>query len=121
MSHQCPTCGRRNAIVNQCGCDPNNLPTPVIPELPINWDDCTKEQLEWLSANGAKRNRDDADKCLLDLAEAYAPFAAEIASGERCGWCAHKFDPKDPNDVKTGGMGPPAICESCFDSYDRGE
>jgi hypothetical protein len=23
----CPQCGAQNAIVNQCGCDPNNLPT----------------------------------------------------------------------------------------------
>ena len=24
---RCPKCGRENEIVNQCGCDPNNLPT----------------------------------------------------------------------------------------------
>lgn len=27
--HKCPTCGRMNFIVNQCGCDPSNLPTTV--------------------------------------------------------------------------------------------
>jgi hypothetical protein len=27
--HKCPTCGAENAIVNQCRCDPNNLPTRV--------------------------------------------------------------------------------------------
>ena len=25
--HTCPTCGAHNKIVNQCRCDPNNLPT----------------------------------------------------------------------------------------------
>jgi len=25
----CPRCGRENAIVNQCRCDPNNLPTKI--------------------------------------------------------------------------------------------
>jgi hypothetical protein len=25
--HKCPRCGRLNHIVNQCGCDPANLPT----------------------------------------------------------------------------------------------
>lgn len=25
--HPCPTCGAANDIVNQCGCDPNNMPT----------------------------------------------------------------------------------------------
>jgi hypothetical protein len=24
---RCPKCGRENEIVNQCGCDPNNMPT----------------------------------------------------------------------------------------------
>lgn len=24
---RCPKCGQENEIVNQCGCDPNNLPT----------------------------------------------------------------------------------------------
>ena len=27
MSHKCPTCRRANRIVNECGCDPENLPT----------------------------------------------------------------------------------------------
>lgn len=27
--HPCPTCGAANEIVNQCGCDPNNMPTAV--------------------------------------------------------------------------------------------
>jgi hypothetical protein len=27
MTYKCPRCGADNAIVNQCGCDPNNLPT----------------------------------------------------------------------------------------------
>lgn len=26
---KCPTCGRVTRIVNQCGCDPNNLPTKI--------------------------------------------------------------------------------------------
>jgi len=26
---KCPTCGRMNRIVNECRCDPNNLPTTV--------------------------------------------------------------------------------------------
>lgn len=25
--HLCPRCAAENAIVNQCGCDPNNMPT----------------------------------------------------------------------------------------------
>lgn len=37
QTHKCPQCGADNAIVNQCGCDPNNLPTKVtrttIPDL----------------------------------------------------------------------------------------
>jgi hypothetical protein len=27
--HKCAWCGQRNEIVNQCHCDPNNLPTRV--------------------------------------------------------------------------------------------
>ncbi len=27
----CPKCGATNAIVNQCGCDPHNLPTKLPP------------------------------------------------------------------------------------------
>lgn len=27
--YKCPTCHRDNAIVNQCRCDPNNLPTHI--------------------------------------------------------------------------------------------
>ncbi len=26
---KCPICGSENAIVNRCGCDPNNLPTKI--------------------------------------------------------------------------------------------
>jgi hypothetical protein len=26
---KCSTCGKDNSIVNQCRCDPNNLPTPL--------------------------------------------------------------------------------------------
>lgn len=26
---KCPTCGKDNRIVNECRCDPNNLPTRV--------------------------------------------------------------------------------------------
>ena len=29
MVYSCPRCGRANEIVNQCGCDPDNLPTRV--------------------------------------------------------------------------------------------
>ncbi len=29
--HPCPTCGAANEIVNQCGCDPDNMPTKVRP------------------------------------------------------------------------------------------
>jgi hypothetical protein len=32
MIHKCPTCRAENEIVNQCGCDKSNLPTPVTPE-----------------------------------------------------------------------------------------
>jgi len=27
--HKCPTCGKMNDIVNECGCDPDNMPTKV--------------------------------------------------------------------------------------------
>jgi hypothetical protein len=33
MTYTCPTCGAANGIVNQCRCDPNNLPTRVWPDL----------------------------------------------------------------------------------------
>ena len=29
MAHDCDQCGQANRIVNECGCDPNNLPTTV--------------------------------------------------------------------------------------------
>jgi len=29
LGGKCPTCGRLNAIVNECRCDPNNLPTTL--------------------------------------------------------------------------------------------
>jgi hypothetical protein len=33
----CPFCGGWNLIVNACGCDPNNLPTPVPPDRKLWW------------------------------------------------------------------------------------
>ncbi|RLI52784.1 MAG: hypothetical protein DRO87_12650 [Candidatus Thorarchaeota archaeon] len=33
MTYKCSTCGAENKIVNQCCCDPNNLPTRPLPEL----------------------------------------------------------------------------------------
>ena len=32
---RCSRCGQQNHIVNECGCDPNNLPTKV----PYQWGD----------------------------------------------------------------------------------
>ena len=29
MTYKCGTCGKENGIVNQCRCDPNNLPTKL--------------------------------------------------------------------------------------------
>ena len=29
MKYHCHTCGKDNNIVNQCGCDPNNMPTKI--------------------------------------------------------------------------------------------
>jgi hypothetical protein len=36
MSHKCPTCGAENEIVNQCHCDPNNMPT--VTRSPLPWE-----------------------------------------------------------------------------------
>lgn len=33
--HKCPSCGARNRIVNECRCDPNNLPTVAGVPLPL--------------------------------------------------------------------------------------
>lgn len=45
MPYTCSTCGAANKIVNQCGCDPNNLPTPVPPPSPSNPATPTFEEL----------------------------------------------------------------------------
>jgi hypothetical protein len=37
-AYLCPICGTTNAIVNQCGCDPNNLPTVPDPMTPQHGD-----------------------------------------------------------------------------------
>ena len=29
LGGKCPTCGRINAIINECRCDPNNFPTTL--------------------------------------------------------------------------------------------
>jgi hypothetical protein len=44
--------------------EPAMLP---IPELPINWEDCTLAQLEWLAANGAYGQRIIADRYLREM------------------------------------------------------
>lgn len=33
--NKCPTCGKENRIVNECRCDPDNLPTTVPATCPI--------------------------------------------------------------------------------------
>jgi hypothetical protein len=38
MPTKCPQCGRENAIVNECRCDPNNLPTTVPPLEQAKWE-----------------------------------------------------------------------------------
>ena len=41
-----------------------------IPDLPINWDDCTQEQLEWLATHARDPQwQKSARDCLADLAE----------------------------------------------------
>lgn len=32
----CPTCGADNDIVNQCGCDPDNMPTKPLSDKPVH-------------------------------------------------------------------------------------
>lgn len=31
--------------------------TPEMPEMPANWEDCSRAQLEWLEANGTSAQR----------------------------------------------------------------
>lgn len=46
--YKCPTCGKQNHFVNQCGCDPNNLPTRVLPIM--DDDDARKHDQKQASA-----------------------------------------------------------------------
>jgi hypothetical protein len=39
------------------------------PNLPIYWDDCTMEQLEWLLLHGSSQQRKVAQDCITDLKE----------------------------------------------------
>lgn len=40
MTIKCPRCGKANQIVNQCRCDPDNLPTQLPPRLFIGVFPC---------------------------------------------------------------------------------
>lgn len=60
-------CGATNAFVNQCGCDPDNMPTKV--------PDDTPEQI-------AAGLRADVDSCSLEELEATADFYDRLVRGE---------------------------------------
>ncbi|MGH7169713.1 MAG: hypothetical protein ACRELG_05485 [Gemmataceae bacterium] len=51
MSYRCPRCNAVNQIVNQCGCDPHNLPTPV-PQFRLGQIVATPGALEALQLAG---------------------------------------------------------------------
>lgn len=38
MTYHCYTCGADNHIVNQCGCDPQNMPTRLAQHTPGEWE-----------------------------------------------------------------------------------
>lgn len=40
---KCPTCGHEGSIVNECGCDPNNMPTRPVDPCPVGLHDDRKE------------------------------------------------------------------------------
>ena len=52
MTHLCNHCNAQNAIVNQCGCDPRNLPTRVPPAWTQGYNE-TMTQLKEKLATGA--------------------------------------------------------------------
>lgn len=67
--HQCPRCGRENEIVNQCRCDPNNLPTRV----PFIW--CEDEF-------GSQAEVEHAIACSL-VEQLCNGDAGEVVAGDR--------------------------------------
>jgi len=77
----CPTCGRNNSIVNECGCDPDNLPTR--PVGAVHCDNCT-----WTGSI-------DDVVYPQDLFERLTP-GAEVPAGEcpKCGALAYLVKPE---------------------------
>ena len=99
---RCPRCGADNAIVNQCGCDPNNMPTKPLVELPdpkqlrrpliIEWGvkvlRLGKKRWEFLASKGTTnglrvhalrfRTLTDADNTARDIEEGNPGVKAKV-------------------------------------------
>lgn len=52
----CPTCGHVGKIVNECGCDPNNMPTRIAMS---EWNAATTEERSAMLTSGTLVRRED--------------------------------------------------------------
>jgi len=77
--YKCPTCGKQNHFVNQCGCDPNNLPTRVLPIM----DDDDARKHDQKQANATLEH---------NLACMVSDYENGNIAGGRLRWAAIKAD-----------------------------